>query len=257
MNNPYIYPEAYELAFSWRDHAKAVEFITAAAAECGLDPINSMVELGCGPATYAREFAKRGAIACGLDLSPEMADYARKRAQEEGVDCSIIEGDFRNFDLDRKVDLAILMMATFGYLLSNRDVLDHFNAVADNLSENGLYLIELAHPREVFNESCTKNQWEMEEEDQKVAVDWASDAIFDPLTEIDKGTVHFKWTKAGKLIEFSAVEETRRYNLGLLRSLVEQSGRFKIAAMYGDLDLSRTLNNSKESWRMILVLRKY
>ncbi|HSG71141.1 MAG TPA: class I SAM-dependent methyltransferase, partial [Planctomycetaceae bacterium] len=208
-------------------------------------------------AAYVREFAKRGVSAFGVDLSPEMAKYARKRTEENGVECSIIEGDFRGFELGQKVDLAILMMATFGYLLSNRDVLTHFNTVADNLSDNGLYLIELAHPREVFNDRCTKNQWEIEKGDQKIEIDWASDAVFDPLTEIDKGTVRFKWMRGGEPLEFSAVEETRRYSLGLIRSLVEQSGRFKIATMYGDLDLNRTLDNDKESWRMILVLRKY
>ncbi len=72
-NSPYQYPELYELAFSWRDYSNAVDFISEAAALAGLTEIRSMVELGCGPGQYCREFARRGVTAYGVDSSPEMA----------------------------------------------------------------------------------------------------------------------------------------------------------------------------------------
>jgi len=88
-----------------------------------------MVEFGCGPGQYCREFARNGVKAYGVDISPEMIAYIRSKCLEEKLDCTVIEADFRNFNLKQPVDLAVCMMATFGYLLTNEDIINHFHAV--------------------------------------------------------------------------------------------------------------------------------
>jgi len=255
--SPYSRPEIYALAFSFRDYPKAVDFLTEAAAAAGMDRIESMVELGCGPGQYCLEFARRGVTAFGIDLSPEMVGYAQTKAEQAKLPCRLIEADMRTFRLPQKVDLAICMMATFHLMLTNRDVVEHFDTVADNLTDTGLYIIELSHPKDMFNPgSAARNKWTMDDGLVSVSTEWACDAVIDPLTEINTGTVHFAVKHPTLVEEFSFQEQWREISAGLIRALIELSGRFKIAAMYGDLDLNVPFDNSDKAWRMVIVLRK-
>ena len=256
-SDPYRRPDLYELAFSWRDYAKAVDFIIEAAQLAGVTKIASMVELGCGPAQYAREFARRGIVSYGVDLSPEMVALAQHYWAEEGLPGRIIEADMRRFRLEQPASLACCMMATFALLLTNGDVLDHFDSVADNLTTDGIYVIELPHPAEVFDRgSRTSNVWEMKTEESVLHIDWASDAVFDPITEVSTGTVRFKLDSVSGSELFEARELSRGYSLGLLRALLDLGGRLQIASIYGDLNVSVPFDNDKKAWRMVLVLRK-
>ncbi|MFQ5453819.1 MAG: class I SAM-dependent methyltransferase [Candidatus Zixiibacteriota bacterium] len=256
--SPYSYPELYELAFNFRDYQKAVDFILQAVKATGISSITSMVELGCGPAQYAREFSRRNIESFGVDNSQEMIKYAQKLIEDEKLSSKIIDADFCRFQLPKSVDLAICMMATFNHLLTNNDILTHLNCVADNLKSEGMYLIELPHPRDIFtvDKSC-QNVWEVKNDDIQLAIDWGSDAVFDPMTEIDLMKITFTATMQDKTNIYTAQDKSRRIGLGLLRALIELSDRFRITGMYGDLDINQPFDNTKKSWRLILVLRKY
>jgi SAM-dependent methyltransferase len=258
INNAYTMPEIYELAFSWRDFSAAVDFLIAAAGQVGLSEIKSMVELGSGPGQYCREFGRRGVDFFALDISPEMTEWVQKRCESEKLPGSAIEADFRDFRLPTPVDLACCMLDSACYLLTNRDLLDHLDAVADNLRPDGLYIAEFVHPRDFLTpESSTDTSWEMERDGTKVSVDWCSDATLDYLTEVYTGTVTYRMERDGKSDEYSSRESCRHISLGLLRALIEQNGRFNIAAMYGDLKINQPLDNDPKSWRMVVVLRKF
>ncbi len=254
--SPYTIPEIYEIAFNFRDFKEAVDFLVESAKSTGLKNIDAMVELGCGPGQYCSEFAKREIVSFGLDISPEMINYLNQKSRN--LSCNGIEGDFRNFKLPQKVKLAVCMMDTFSHLLTNRDVIDHLNSVADNLTSQGVYIIELTHPRDFLTqEKSTKNVWTMERDGISVSTDWGSDPTVDPLTEIATSNVLIKVEKDGKSDSFEFETETRLYTAGLMRALIEMSGRFNITTMYGDLNIDQPFDNSKKSWRMILVLKKF
>jgi len=258
MSDPlYAVPEIYELAFTFRDYHAAVDFLTAAAKSAGLTRINSMVEYGCGPGQYCREFAQRGVSSYGIDLSPEMALYANKCADAKELPCQIIEADMRTIRLEQPVDLACCMMATFGYLHKNDDIIMHLQTVAANLKHGGIYIVELPHPKGIFGGAkATHDQWEMERDGIKLSIDWCGDCRFDPLTELDTGTVRMAWEKDGQPHSHSAIDTTRRISRGLIEALVQLSGHFEIVNMYGDLRLDQPFDNSKKSWRMVVVIRK-
>jgi SAM-dependent methyltransferase len=255
--SPYVHPEVYEVAFSFRDYSSAVDFIVEAAGKAGLAQIGTVVDLGCGPGQYCREFARRGVKSFGVDLSPEMVAYAQQKCSVQRLDCRILQADFRDFQLPQKADLAVCMMATFGCLLSNSDVTDHLGAVADNLTDGGIYVIEFPHPRDLYDpERNKKDVWDIEKGGMKVHTDWGSDGVFDPLTEIDSATVKMSYEKDGRTFSFCSPDHARRLGFGQFRTLVKLSGRFEIVATYGDLDVYRPLDNSRKSWRMIPVLRR-
>ena len=255
--SPYDVPELYEFAFEWRDYKKAVDFLTEAARINGVAEIASMVELGCGPGQYCREFARRGVTAFGIDISPDMVLYAQGIYDAEKLPGYILEADFRGFSLEKPVDLACCMMATFGYLLTNQDIVDHFNAVARNLRTGGLYVLELPHPRDIYDiDKSTKDVWEMEREGAKLSIDWCSDAVFNPIAETDRGTVRMVLEENGANRTLESPDCTRRLSLGNFKALLALSGKFEIAAAYGDLEINQDFDSTKKSWRYIPVLRK-
>jgi len=255
--SPYSLPEIYDIAFTFRDYSKAVDFLVEAATRTGLTKVSSMVELGCGPGQYCREFSRRGVISYGIDRSPEMVLYAWKLCEREKLASEILEADFRVFNLPQPVELAVCMMATFNLLLTNEDIIEHLGSVADNLVDGGLYIIELSHPRDMFQlRTSTNYMWEMERDGIKVKTDWGSDATVDPLSEVETGTIVYTVERDGAIERFSSREQWRDISFGLIKALVELSGRFEIAATYGDLDLAVPFDNDKKAWRMVLVLKK-
>ncbi|MDH4157090.1 MAG: class I SAM-dependent methyltransferase [candidate division Zixibacteria bacterium] len=256
--SPYVLPEIYEVAFSFRDYGLAVDFLQEAARKAGLRHVRSMVELGCGPGQYCREFARRRVKSYGVDLSPEMVAYTRRKCAEEKLDCTTLEEDFRQFKLPHPVDLAVCMMATFGYLLSNDDILAHFDSVADNLVDQGIYIAELPHPRDVFDSSPDERNfiWDIEKDGLKVHTEWGIDRTFDPITEVDSETVKMTYEKDGRTETVAGPDHIRNVGYGLIRALIRLSNRFEIAAAYGDINVNQPFDNSKKAWRMILVLRK-
>ncbi len=256
--SPYSLPEIYEIAFSFRNYSKAVEFLKNAAKPAGLNKIESMVELGCGQGQYCRQFAHEGSVSYGLDITPTMVDYLNQIKESEKINCDGLLGDFRNFKLPQKVNRAICMMDTFSHLLTNDDVIDHLNAVADNLTSDGIYIIELSHPKDILTvEKSTNNVWTLEKDNIKVTTDWGSENKFDPLTEIVTSKVKFEINRNGEIDNFESETQTRLYTAGLIRALIEMSGKFYISAMYGDIDINQPFDNSKKSWRMVLVLTKF
>jgi len=256
-DSPYSLPQIYELAFSFRDYPQAVDFLIAASGAAGLSKIGSMVELGCGPGQYCREFARRGATSFGVDLSQEMVAYTQQCCKDENLPCEIIKADMRAFSLPATVDLAVCMMATFHLMPTNDDIISHFGAVADCLTPGGLYIVELSHPKDIYRpESCAGNQWTMEDNYCSVTTDWASDSVLDPLSELRNGTVTFKIKHPTRTETHSSTESWREISVGLIHALVAWSGRFRIVATYGDLDLSVPFDTDPKAWRMVLVLQK-
>lgn len=257
--SPYSRPQIYELAFGFRDYSLAVDFLTEAAARAGLREITSVLELGCGPAQYAREFARRGIKATGVDLSKEMVTYAATMSAREMLPCRIIQADMRSFVLSKKADLAVCMIATICLLLTNDDMVKHLQCVADNLTSGGLYIVEMPHPCDIFSgesEGGAQNQWVVEEDGIKIATDWGSDAEMDFVNEINTGTVKYTVTQNDKTETFENREQWRDIPFGLMKALIDLSGRFELIDSYGDLDIKKPFNNEKTSWRMLLVLRE-
>ena len=59
----------------------------------GVEPGDSILDLGCGAGRHAIEFAARGYSVVGIDISPWLLDAARQRAAEAGVEVHFVLGN--------------------------------------------------------------------------------------------------------------------------------------------------------------------
>jgi len=255
----YSLPEIYDIAFDFRDVPKEVDFLLEVGGEYLGREVTSAIELACGPAYHTREMGRRKLIADGLDLEPKMVAYTRELIAQEKLACRIFEGDMRSFKSDQKYDLAYCLMASFAQLQTNQDILDHFACVADLLTDDGVYIISTAHPRDFFEDTpkSTQVDWTMTRGYITVETNWGGDnQQFDPLTEIDDILVSFTVTTPVGTTRYEFPDRYRRCSMMTFDALVRLSNRFEIVDMYGAVDKSLKLSNDSACWRFVPILKK-
>lgn len=90
--------------------------------ELGLQPGQSILDVGCGTGRHSIELARRGYQVTGVDISPGMLAIARADAQAAGVDLDLVNACATEFTTDRRYDAAIcLCEGAFGLLGASDD----------------------------------------------------------------------------------------------------------------------------------------
>jgi len=294
----YEEPELYELACAYRDVPAevsalqawyATHFAGAREVRASADAhavVGSVLELAAGPAEHARELARRGVRATALDWSAAMCGYAAGQAKAAGVALDVVEADMRDFRLSGPdggrvaFDAAITMLNSACHLFTLDDLVRHLTAVRAHLVAGGLYIVELAHPADIFApEPRTSSEWTVDAPDGLHAeVHWGGrgDRI-DPLTQVTDEHMSITATaKDGTIRTVSDVVPNRFWTLTEFTAAVAlantvalentvgpantvalasaPAGGFELVASYGDFDETTALD-APSAWRMVLVLR--
>ncbi len=275
MTHKKFYSKAhfYDLLFRFKDLDKENQTLIELYHKINHKAPTSFLDIAAGPARNAIEMNKRGLVSYAVDYSQEMVAYGIEKAKEEGARISYSHGDMRDFKIG-PVDIAAIFMISTSYLLTNEDMLQHLKSVANNLNTNGLYVLEMPHPSDLFavgrqnlaqweqkwEESWLERWeefWEHKEGDTAVSLQWGEESDpFDPIAQIRTVTARLKYqtpTESGEIVDHSA---QRQYTYQEMRALVALSGVFEINQIIGDWNLNIPFDNTKESVRMILVLKK-
>ena len=97
----------------------------------------SLLDAGCGSGAHLPQFSREFEV-IGVDVSRDMLDIAAQRAP--GV--SLVEGDFRTFDVGRTVDIAVCLFSGIGYLVEFEDLRAGIANIARHLNPGGALLVE-------------------------------------------------------------------------------------------------------------------
>ena len=245
----YNQAELYDIAFDFKNIKAECDFFLELAPNA-----KSFLELGAGPALHAIEMAKRGIASTALDLSNSMVEYGLSKAQKNEVEIEYICANMIDFKSENKWDLVATLMDSISYIYTNDDFITHLKTVANHLNQNGLYVLEMIHPRDVFGlGKSTNTNWEIERDGKKVKVNWRnSHNVFDPITQIVNTSVRLE---SGSIIT-EDIAPQRKFTFNELDALVKASGCFEVIEIYGAMDKSIPFNNEKVAWRMVPVLRK-
>jgi SAM-dependent methyltransferase len=257
-NHIYGKPVYYDIVFSYRNFGAEVDFLQSVfRANIGRE-IASVIELACGPGDHAIEFSRRGIKSTGLDISPEMVDYAVEKNRNCEAKARFIRGDMLDFKLEEPADMALLMISSLSYILNGDDFVKHLRTVEDNLTPNGVYFIEAPHPSSLLTKDPrTKNNWKMEKDGIEVEMTWGFPTDpFDPITQISETGVLMKVSENRQTFEYKDKSPQKEYSYQEIRALIELSGVFEIVGEYGSFNINQPFDNSEKSWRMNLALKK-
>jgi hypothetical protein len=186
-----------------------------------------------------------------------MLRYAADEAGKDGATVQWLEADMRDFRLATKVDAAFCMFDGLDCLLTNADLVRHFQAVAANLTPRGIYVVELTHPTEIDWTHYKKFHYAGTRGGVQVDIHWATN---DPHYDLATGVAHVEVEMRVKdgskdLVVHDAADERLMFPQEITL-LGELSGALKVVGWYGDFDLTCALDHSPRSRRMIGVLQR-
>ena len=117
-----------------------------------IDEINrvgrSVLELGCGTGRVTIALAQHGFDVTGIDNSPDMLRQLRRNREQAGTlrgPLRLVQGDMRDFALERKFDAVIIPARAFQLLLSPQEQRSCLRSIHHNLKIDGLLIFDIAN----------------------------------------------------------------------------------------------------------------
>jgi SAM-dependent methyltransferase len=110
--------------------------------------IELALDLGCGTGSMALELAKLGYDMTCVDISPDMLDIARIRAQEQGIgNMLLLCQDLCNFELYGTVDMAVCCLDTVNHMTDMKKLKKFLSLVHNYLVPGGLFFFDVNTPQ--------------------------------------------------------------------------------------------------------------
>jgi len=208
-----------------------------------LKPPTRILDLCCGFGRHAIVLARQGYNVTGLDLSENILQYARQKAESLRVNLDLEKRDMRNIQYMNEFDAVINVFTAFGFFDSESDDLLVLQGVARALKPGGQFLIDTIN-REFVIQSQQSQSWNIN--DGTVILEERFFDFFKSRLEIIHQLVDNKGQK--RKLESS-------FRLYTLREMLDMFCRYGLTLtdVYGDFDGSQYTSKSP---RMILVASK-
>ena len=128
----------------WTDTAASTEANLAFYVDTYLNETGPVVELGVGDGRIAVAAAARGRSVIGVDLSSAMLERCRRRAAAAGVldRVTLLNADFRSFQLDHPAGLIALPYHSLGHLVTLDDKRRAIAQVFSQLRPGGRFVFD-------------------------------------------------------------------------------------------------------------------
>ena len=106
-------------------------------------PLSVGLDVGCGGGWFTRAFARAGYQMTGLDISPQMLDFAQNKALKEGARGEYLLGDISSMKLPRRFDFVTAINDCINYIPKNK-VNSAIKNIAGALKKGGIFLFDIS-----------------------------------------------------------------------------------------------------------------
>ncbi len=110
-----MYADVYDTIYNTKNYNQEVDFLEEIFKKFGKSPVHTVLDLGCGTGGHSLVLDQRGYQVCGVDLSQEMLDLARRKASALNRGGEWVQGDIRTFKIGKLFDAAVMMFAVLSY----------------------------------------------------------------------------------------------------------------------------------------------
>ncbi|WP_249030359.1 class I SAM-dependent DNA methyltransferase [Tannockella kyphosi] len=203
---------------------------------------NSILELACGTGELAIRFSKDNKEIYATDISKDILEVARIKANHENVNLLLARIDMVDFKIDRPVDLVLCSCDSINYVLNTKDVTQVFKNAYQSLKYNGHFIFDV---NSMHKMNVTLNNYVEHNEDEDFVFDWK-------VSSIGIGKVKHEIYIEDK-IENEKVSEThiqQSYDVDKYVKLLNKAG-FKDIELFSDFGKYK-----EECQRVIFVCKK-
>lgn len=101
-----------------------------------------VLDLGCGPGLYVREFAKTGATVTGVDISERSINYANENIKPGYDNILFIKKNYLDINFRESFDLATLIFYDF-CALNTSEQIALLSKIYEALKDNGYFIFDI------------------------------------------------------------------------------------------------------------------
>ncbi len=250
----YDHPQYYDIAFSFRDIEREVDFIVACIDRYSRIPVKRVFEIACGSAPHAGELTNRGYLYIGLDNNRNMLDHAAYKWRHLVPPPRFIEANMVTFIPSQQVDFAYVMLGSL-YLNSLDDMTAHFDRMARSLQPGGLYFLDwciqfsnLLVPRMASAVTQESDGIRVESHFNTRLVDSARQ-MYEEIW-----TVHVD--DHGRRRTFETIERNRAIFPQEFLLFLESRTDFEFVGWWHDWDLEKPIEGNSEVQRPVALIRR-
>lgn len=192
-----------------------------------------LLDLACGTGTMAIRLARQGFQVTGVDIVPEMIEWASHKAQQQDISIEWVVADARTFHLQQQYPFIYMLGNAFQHFLTRADQEALFARIQEHLHPDGCFLFCTRNPspRNLYEARRPEpQQFTRPDGTQYVATE---QQVYDPIAQIQYYTFHDRWLSREGQPEEKTTRTALRYVFPQeLEALLHYNG-FQIRACYG------------------------
>ncbi|MFC3417991.1 class I SAM-dependent methyltransferase [Salinicoccus hispanicus] len=206
----------------------------------------TILDIGCGTGRLTRKLQFDSITA--MDQSDMMLDVAR---QHDSPNITYVQGDMRNFELDRTFDMVTATVDVLNYCSNQDEVLQVLGRVHDHLDAGGVFIFDI---HSAFKMNSDFDDVTYSDETEHITYIWHALQGEAPLSVVHDMIFFIKDEDDEGL--YRRVEEThsqRTYTHMEMLQMISESG-FTIDAAFSDFDMENAVTEVCD--RVFYVLKK-
>jgi len=242
------YAGYYDLFYVDKDYAAEAAFVRD-IIQRHKPSARSILDLGCGSARHAVEFARTGLTVTGVERSGDMIAHAKDRIGRLSPDLRsqlrLVEGDATNYTPTTSYDAVVSLFHVVSYQTSNDALAGIFRCARLALSPGGLFVFDFWHGPAVLTKQPAVRVRRINAQNVRLT------RIAEPEHRFDRNVVNVKYTiiaideRTGRSEEMVEVHSMRYLFLPEIEMLASQHD-FEVAEV-GDWLTGRTLDEHQWS----------
>lgn len=140
MHSSHLFYRYYDTLFSAKDYAAEVEAIFRHCAGYPLQPLENILEVGCGTGNHTLELAKLPSVhVTAVDVDVDMLALARMKAERASL--KNVSFTF-NVSASDRVDLCVALFNVVNYVCGEESLGKFFADIAATLRSQGLFIFD-------------------------------------------------------------------------------------------------------------------
>lgn len=211
--------------------------------------VQNILELACGTGNLTIPLTKKNYDIAGIDISFEMLNVAREKAQKEDVELVLLQQDIAELEFDvENLDCVLCACDGFNYLTYDDEIENCFSKVYELLKKNGLFIFDISS---FYKLSTILGNNMFGENREEISYMWQN--FFDEEENlVDMELAFFVKDEFGKYDKFSETHKQRAYTEREMKRFLREVG-FTDIESFSDFTFE---SPKKDSERIFFVAKK-